>query len=88
MKPIRWSPHALKSLEEREIDRLEAEKTLEAPERIIPARPPRMTLIRRYNDAKLHQEMALCILVEDTETERIVVTLYKTSQTKKYLEGT
>ena len=88
MKPIRWSHHALKNLEDRDIDRLEAEKTLKAPDRIIPARPPREILVRRYTDLKLQQEMALCLLLEETDTERIVITLYKTSQTKKYLEGT
>ena len=78
----------LKSLEDRNIDRQEAEKTLHAPDRVVPARPPREMLIRSYDDATLHQEMALCLLLEETETERIVITLYKTSQTKKYLEGT
>jgi hypothetical protein len=87
LKPIRWSPHALKNLEDRAIDRLEAEKTLELPHRSIPARPPREMLVRRYSDAALQQEMALCIVVGETDTERIVVTLFKTSQIKKYLEG-
>lgn len=32
--------------------------------------------------------MALCLVLEETDTERIVVTLFKTSQIKKYLEGT
>jgi hypothetical protein len=88
LKPVRWSNRALKTLEEREIDRREAERTLKAPEKVIPGRSPREILIRRYNDVKLQQEMALCILVEETDTERVVVTLYKTSQIKKYLEGT
>ena len=79
---------ASKNLEDQEIDRLEAESTLEAPDRIIPGRTPREILIRRYNDVKLQQEMALCIVLEESDTERIVVTLYKTSQIKKYLEGT
>ena len=87
MKSVRWSPHALKNLEAREIDRHDVEKALDAPDRIIPARPPREVLVRRYKDAKLDREMALCVLVEETDVERIVITLYKTSQTKKYLEG-
>ena len=45
-------------------------------------------LVRRYNDSTLRQEMALCVVIEETDTERVVVTLYKTSQLKKYLEGT
>ena len=44
-------------------------------------------MIRLYNDTKLHQEMALCVLIEEADAERVVVTLYKTSQLKKYLEG-
>ena len=88
MKAIRWSAHALKNLKDREIDRPEAEKTLESPDRIIAGRSARQILVRRYNDGKLQQEMALCVLIEETDTESIVVTLYKTSQLKKYLEGT
>ena len=87
MKPVRWSSHALQSLEDRGIDRLEADKTVDTPERIIPARTARQLLVRRYQDMKLNQEMALCVLLEESATERIVVTLYKTSQLKKYLEG-
>lgn len=88
LKAIRWSAHALKNIEDREIDRSEAEKTLDFPDRVMAGRSPRQILVRRYNDAKLQQEMALCVLIEETDTERVVVTLYKTSQLKKYLEGT
>ncbi len=88
MKPIRWSSHALQNLEDREIDRLEADKTLNAPDRTIPGRPPRNILVRRYFDTNLQREMAICLLLEETDTDKIVVTLYKTSQFKKYLEGT
>jgi hypothetical protein len=49
--------------------------------------PSPEVLVRRYKDAKLDQEMALCVLVEETDVERNVITLYKTSQPKKYLEG-
>ncbi len=88
MKPIRWSTHALQNLRDREIDRLEAEKTIDTPDRTIPRRSPRQMLVRRYQDLHLGQEMALCVLIEETDNERIVITLYKTSQIKKYLEGT
>jgi len=88
LKPIRWSQHALQNLQDRGIDRLEAEKTIEAPDKIIPGRRTREILVRRYNDALLQQEMALCVLIEETNNERVVITLYKTSQIKKYLEGT
>ena len=87
LKPVRWSDHALKNLKEREIDQLEAERTLEIPDRVIPGRPPREILVRRCHDLSLQQEMAICLLIEETATERIVITLYKTSQMKKYLDG-
>lgn len=36
MKPVRWSPHALDNLADREIDRQAAEKTLMEPEFMVP----------------------------------------------------
>lgn len=88
MKPIRWSRHALNNLKDREIDLIEADKTLASPDRIVQGRPPRKMHIRRYMDKTLNREMALCVLVEETDAEAIVVTLFKTSQVKKFLEGT
>jgi hypothetical protein len=87
MKPVRWSPHALDNLADREIDREAAEKTLANPEFMIPSQLPRLVLMRRYFDQVLQQEMLLRMVVEDTSTERIVITVYKTSQIAKYLKG-
>lgn len=87
MKPVRWSRHALKNLSDREIDRTEADKTLAEPEVVAPGQPPRQVLMRRYFDRLLQQEMLLRIVVEDTASERIVVTVYKTAQLSKYLKG-
>ena len=87
MKPVRWSRHALKNLTDREIDRTEAEKTLAEPEVVAPGQPPRQVLMRRYFDRLLQQDMLLRIVVEDTASERIVVTVYKTAQLSKYLKG-
>jgi hypothetical protein len=86
VKPLRWSPHALNNLADREIDRAEAEKTLEDPEFEVPGQPPRRVLMRRYFDQVLRQEMLLRIVVEDTTTVRKIITLYKTSQINKYLK--
>ena len=41
MKPIRWTPHALRETARREIDRAEAELTLRQPDSVIPAAPAR-----------------------------------------------
>jgi hypothetical protein len=38
-------------------------------------------------DKLLQQEMLLRVVVEDTTSERIVVTVYKTAQLGKYLKG-
>ncbi len=43
--------------------------------------------MRRYLDRSLGREMLLRIVVEDTQFERVVVTLYKTSRLDKYLKG-
>ncbi len=87
MKPIRWSRHAVKNLTDREIDRTEADKTLAEPELVAPGQPPRQVLMRRYFDRLLQKEMLLRIVVEDTASERVVVTVYKTTQVGKYLKG-
>ena len=87
MKPVRWSPHAIDNLADREIDRAAAEKTLANPEFMVPGQLPRLVLMRRYFDQVLQQEMLLRMVVEDTSTERIVITVYKTSQIAKYLKG-
>jgi nitrate reductase beta subunit len=87
MKPVRWSPHAIDNLADREIDRAAAEKTLANPEFVVPGQLPRLVLMRRYFDQVLQQEMLLRMVVEDTLTERIVITVYKTSQIAKYLKG-
>jgi hypothetical protein len=87
MKPVRWSPHAIDNLADREIDRAAAEKTLANPEFVVPGQLPRLVLMRRYFDQVLQQEMLLRMVVEDTSTERIVITVYKTTQIAKYLKG-
>ena len=87
MKPIRWSRHALENLTDREIDRTEADRTLAEPELVAAGQPPRQVLMRRYFDRLLEQEMLLRIVVGETASERIVVTVYKTAQVSKYLKG-
>jgi hypothetical protein len=87
MKPVRWSAHALDNLTDREIDRQAAEKTLAEPEFVMPGQLPRLVLMRRYFDQILQQEMLLRMVVEETATERVVITVYKTSQIAKYLKG-
>ncbi|MCX5893027.1 MAG: hypothetical protein NTW80_08670 [Deltaproteobacteria bacterium] len=74
------------NLVDREINREEAEKTLTDPEFIMPNQPQRSLLMRRYFDQILQQNMLLLIVVEDTDTERVAVTVFKTSQINRYLK--
>ena len=41
MKPIRWTLHAMQNLLDREIERIEVDKTLTQPEFIMPSQFPR-----------------------------------------------
>ena len=87
MKPVRWTPHALREIAGREIDRAEAELTLRRPDAIVPATPARHFYQRRYVDKTLNETMLLRVLVEETDLETAVVTLYKTSKFGKYEKG-
>ena len=86
-KPVRWSPHALDALVDREIDRSEAERAVAVPEFVVPDVPRREICMRRFFDARLGQQMLLRVVVEDAGHERVVVTAYKTSQLRKNLKG-
>ena len=86
-KPVRWTDHALDNLGDREIARPEADRALREPEAVAPGDAGRQVLMRRYSDEVLGQEMLLRIVVEETSSERVVVTAYKTSRFKKYLKG-
>jgi hypothetical protein len=87
VKPVRWSSHAIQNLVDREIDRREADGTLDAAEFTLPDRSGRRILMRRYLDGLLQRKMLLRVVVEETTTEIVVVTLYKTSQIDKYIRG-
>ncbi len=86
-KPVRWSPHALDALNDRKINRLEVLRAVAAPEFVVPDPPGRDVYMRRYFDALLGQEVLLRVVVEEAETELVVVTAYKTSQLRQYLKG-
>jgi hypothetical protein len=89
MKPIRFSPHAEANLKAREIAREEAEAAIRNPARREAARPPREIVTRQYFDTVTGETMLLRAVIEESESEIAVVTLYKTSKLKKFLpEGT
>lgn len=87
MKPVRWSLHSIMNLAEREIDKADADQTLLEPEFVVQSPPTRWVYMRRFWDSILQQDMLLRVIVEETESEFVVVTVYKTSQIGKYLKG-
>jgi Domain of unknown function (DUF4258) len=87
MKPIRWSAHARKKATKREVRETEVERTIARPDSIVPSQRRRRIFMRRYFDAILETEMLLRVVVEETDTELTVVTLYKTSKFAKYEGG-
>lgn len=86
MKPVRWSAHALRNLADREIPREEAELTVAKPEAVRLAPAPRRFMMRRYFDERLRQEMVLRLLVEESDTEIVVITVYISSKIDKYMK--
>ncbi len=87
MKPIRWLPHALENLADREIPRDEAEKTLVSPELVVPGGATRRLYMRRYQDARLGQQMLVRAVVQEKTEELLVITVYITSKISKYMKG-
>jgi Domain of unknown function (DUF4258) len=85
VKPIRWTPHAVQNLLDREIDRSEVDKALSEPNGVAPVHDSRGMYMRLYSDETLNREMLLCVIVEETETESVVVTVFKTSRIARYL---
>jgi len=68
----------------REVDRSAAEQTLTNPDDILPADPPRVIYQRVYYDKVLGQEMLLRVVIEESQEEQLVVTIYRTSKLEKY----
>jgi hypothetical protein len=85
VKPLRWTSHALQALTDRAIDRAEVEQTIASPELAVINPPRRVVLMRRYFDVHLQRHMLLRVVVEETDVELVIVTVYKTSQIAKYL---
>jgi hypothetical protein len=87
VKPIRWTAHALKNPADREVDRAQTDLALARPEFVVPGQLPCRIYMRRYGDTQLQQEMLLCLIVEETPDEPVVVSVYRTSQIARYLKG-
>ena len=81
---MRWSPHALEGLMVQRIDPTAAEMAIAAPEFVVPDEPAREVHMRRYFDGSTGSRMLIRVVIEETATERVVVTVYETSKLRKY----
>lgn len=86
MKSIRWSDHAARRIAKREIDAAEAELAVKRPDSIVETTLNRRFYQRRYLDHALNQQMLMRVLIDETDSELVAVTLYKTSKFAKYEE--
>lgn len=85
---IRWSPHAVGNLHLRHLTPEDVERTLRQPDATAPGRlPDRTIFMRRYHDILLDKPMLLLVAVEDTPTERVILTVFSTSRPNRYLRG-
>lgn len=84
---MRIPPHTSNNFRIREISLDQVRRTIEAPERIGVGIDFRKIYMRRYHDLILDEEMLMRVVVEETETELVVVTAYKTSKFAKYMKG-
>ena len=87
MRRTRWTVHALRAMEDRHIEISDVEKTLNAPDMVAIDPPLRAVFMRRYMASDLGRVMLLRVVVEETSTERVIITVYRTSQIDRYLKG-
>ncbi len=88
MKPIRILPHAIDNIRDRAVVAEAIEATIRQPDEVTWGRGTRRVFMRRYHDPVLQAEMLLRVVAEETPDEIVVVTLYKTSQIRRYLKDT
>lgn len=85
-KPIIWTNHAEQNLVEREIERSVVEFVIRQPEQTVPEPPDRQIVMRRYFDELLAKEMLLRVVIAETNVAVTVITVYRTSQIRRYLK--
>jgi hypothetical protein len=86
MKPIRVLAHAIDNMRDRAVIADAIEAAIRQPEEVEWGQGARRVFMRRYHDPVLQAEMLLRVVTEETPDEIIVVTLYKTSQIRRYLK--
>ena len=69
----------------RSIDTDQVRLAVIAPEKVIPGDAPRRIHMRRFTEMTTGRLLLIRVVVEETSSELIVITLYVTSKISKYL---
>lgn len=85
MKPIRITPHATERITARKLNSDVVEATVHHPQQIVPDEDDKNRQIFQslFTDKKGKQKL-LRVVVEETQNEIAVITVYPTSQIIKY----
>jgi len=85
MKPIRITPHAEERIVARKIDIELINRTIRQSDQIVPDEDniKRQIYQSVFSDENGKQKL-LRVVIEETEDELVVITIYATSQVKKY----
>lgn len=82
---LEFSSHAIIELAQREIDKSDVELAVSEPDKIVEARLGRKVYQKIVQDKILMKPMLYRVVVEEVENTYSVITVYKTSNIKKYM---
>jgi hypothetical protein len=85
MMKVVFSSHALLELTLREIDKSDVELTIAEPDKTVEGRHGRRIYQKVIQDELLLKPMLCRVVVEELENTYSVITVYKTSNIKKYM---
>ena len=78
-----FSAHAIQEMERRAISRAVVEGILSDPEQVVPGRDGRMNYQSRLDNGE-GKTYLIRVIVDGTLVTALVITVYRTSQVKKY----
>jgi len=86
MLEIKFSPHALTRMEEREISKEMVSDALENPDKVdSSSRNQERVLVKKlYFNQKLNKEHLLLVIIEKTGNQVSIITIIDTSKVSKY----
>ncbi len=82
--PPSFSPHAIESIEERQIPREWIEQIIASPQQIVPEHAGRNAYQTQFIDETSSRPFLVRVIVEEQGGGLIVVTAYRTTKIAKY----